>query len=169
MSYYINLVFLYSFLGFTLESVVFKYYNVNMHSSIFLGPYTLVYGFGMLFCILIYNQLNTIIVNNLFTYFLYYLIFVFITSLIEFIGGHLIHFFLHIDKWNYSNHKYHIGKYLTLENSLIWGILALSFIKFIHPFFNLYILYTIPKTTTLIILFIFFIDLLFLIKKIKKS
>ena len=46
--YYINFIFLYSFLGFALESLYFKIHNINAHSSIFIGPYTLVYGFGML-------------------------------------------------------------------------------------------------------------------------
>jgi len=164
--YYINFIFLYSILGFILESVVYKYYNVNNHSSIFIGPYTLVYGFGMLFCYLIYLHLK--LPNHIINYLIYYLIFVITTSLIEFVGGHIIHFLLGIDKWNYSYNKYSIGKYVTLKNSLIWGILVSINLYIFHPYFQKYILNTIPYYVTIIGLIIFTIDLILLIKKIMK-
>ena len=123
--YYINFIFLFSILGFILESTFFKLTNTNAHSSIFLGPYTLVYGFGMLFSFFIYKYLS--LPNNIIFYIINYLMFCLITSLTELIGGHVIHYFLNIDKWNYSNYKYHFGKYLCLRNSLIWGILLLLF------------------------------------------
>ena len=163
MIYYINLVFFYSLLGFILESVVYKISNASEHSSIFYGPYTLVYGFGVLFCILIYNKLN--LDNNIFSIFLYYIIFTIITTTIEFIGGNIINYFLKIDKWNYTKHKYHFGKYICLDNSIYWGILSLFTIFNLHPFFNKYILLNIPNYTTYIILIIFIIDLFFVIKR----
>jgi len=157
--YYINLIFLYSFLGFTLESFYFKYINANAHSSIFTGPYTLVYGFGVLACLLVYNIISP---TNIF---IYYILFTITTSLIEYIGGHVIHFFLKKDKWNYSNFKIHFGKYLCLRNCLIWGILSTFIILYIQPYLNTHILLTIPKNATIIILIIFIIDLLNLIIK----
>ena len=56
--YYFNLIIFYSLLGFILESVVYKISKSNEHSSIFYGPYTLVYGFGVLACILVFNFLK---------------------------------------------------------------------------------------------------------------
>lgn len=165
MLYYINLVFFYSLLGFVLESIVYKHNNTNAHSSIFTGPYTLVYGFGMLFCILCYEIGKGIISNTILSYFLFYFLFVFITSLTEWIGGHIIHYFLKIDKWNYENHKYHFGKYLCLTNSICWGFLALIIILVLHPFFTNNILANIPNYVTYIIIFIFLFDLLNLISK----
>ena len=165
MLYYINLVFFYSLLGFVLESVVYKHNNTNAHSSIFTGPYTLVYGFGMLFCILCYEIGKGIISNTILSYFLFYFLFVFITSLTEWIGGHIIHYFLKIDKWNYENHKYHFGKYLCLSNSICWGFLALIIILVLHPFFVNNILANIPNYVTYIIIFVFLLDLLNLISK----
>lgn len=165
MLYYINLIFFYSLLGFILESVVYKHSNVNEHSSIFKGPYTLVYGFGILLCILIYNYLNKYIDNNIFSYLIYYVIFTITTTTIEFIGGNIIHYFLKIDKWNYSNHKYHFGKYVCLDYAIYWGILSLFTIFKLHPFFDKFILINIPNYTTNIILIIFVIDLIYLIKK----
>ena len=160
--YYFNLIILYSFLGFTLESFYYKYVNANEHSSIFTGPITLVYGFGVLACLLIYNYLPN--VNII----IYYILFTITTSLIEYIGGHLIHYFLKINKWNYSNSKIHFGKYLCLRNSLIWGLLSTYIIIYVHPYLNTNILLTIPKNTSIIILIVFTIDLINLIIKIIK-
>ena len=159
--YYINFIFLYSFLGFTLESTYYKFCNANLHSSIFLGPYTLVYGFGMLFCYLIYKILP---IHNIFVY---YILFTIITTLIEYIGGNLIYLFLHIDKWDYSRYKYHFGKYICLNNALIWGLLSTFIILFIHPYLHNNILLTIPNYITIIILIVFIIDLIYLIYKNK--
>ena len=166
--YYFNFILLYSFIGFTLESFYYKLHNCNMHSSIFTGPYTLVYGFGMFFSYLFFLYLNNILPLNLHTYILYYMAFTIITSIIEYLGGNIIYYFLKIDKWNYSNYKYHFGKYLYLRNSLIWGLLVLITIIFIHPYLNNNILLTIPKNTTIMLIIIFLIDLANLILKIIK-
>lgn len=163
MIYYINLIFFYSLLGFILESVVYKISNASDHSSIFYGPYTLVYGFGVLFCILIYNKLS--LDNNIFSIFLYYIIFTIITTTTEFIGGNIINYFLKIDKWNYTKHKYHFGKYICLDYAIYWGILSLFTILNLHPFFHKFILTNIPSYATYIILIIFIIDLFFVIKR----
>ena len=162
MLYYINLIFFYSLLGFILESVVYKISNTNEHSSIFKGPYTLVYGFGMLFCLLFHNFIN--LSNNVFSYIFYFIIFTILTTTTEFIGGHVINYFLKIDKWNYSNHKYHFGKYICLDYAICWGILSLFIFFKLHPFFDNHILKNIPSYTTYIILLIFIIDLIYLIK-----
>lgn len=168
MIYYINLIFFYSLLGFILESNYFKYKNVNIHSSIFLGPYTFVYGFGMFFCLELKKVLGNL-PNIFLNYLFYYLLFTITTTIVEFLGGHIIHYFLKIDKWNYSNKKYHFGKYITLTNSLIWGILATLMAFYFHPFFKNHILTTIPDYFTYIVCFIFFIDFILLVKKIIKN
>ena len=169
--YYFNLIIFYSLLGFILESVVYKINNSNSHSSIFYGPYTLVYGFGAFLSIITYNFLNKFLDNSFFSYLIYYLILTTITTLIEYIGGHIIHYFFKIDKWNYSYNKFHFGKYICLKNSLFWGILTLFIIFNLHNFFNQNILLKIPKYVTKIIFVIFIIDLILVIKNkiIKKQ
>lgn len=169
MFYITNTIFLYSLLGFILESVVYKYYQCNKHSSIFYGPYTLVYGFGMYFCLLCYNYLDSILPNHFLIYILYFLLFMIITTLTEFIAGHMIHYFLGIDKWDYTNHKIHFGKYICLDYSIYWGLISLFTILVLHPFLNQNIITQIPNYTTYIILFIFIVDLSIIIKnKIKE-
>lgn len=164
MFFSINTIFLYSLLGFVLESVVYKYYQSDKHSSIFYGPYTLVYGFGMYFCLLTYNILNNYLPNHFLIYLLYFLLFMIITTLTEFIAGHLIHHFLKIDKWDYTNHKIHFGKYICLDYSFYWGIISLFTTLFLNPFLERNIITKIPSYTTYILLFIFIVDLSLIIK-----
>lgn len=168
--YYFNLIMFYSLLGFILESVVYKVCNDNKHSGIFYGPYTLVYGFGQLPCIIIFNKINDLIPNIFLKIVLLYLIFIIITTTIEFIGGNLIHLFLNIDKWNYTKHKFHFGKYICLDYALYWGILTLITVYFLHPFFDINIIKKIPNKVSIIILIILVIDTcLVIFKKIKKG
>ena len=84
-------------------------------------------------------------------------------------AGPVIHYFLKIDKWDYTNYKIHFGKYLCLKNSLLWGLLVLTIIFYIHPYLNKNILLTIPNKITILILIIFILDLIYLIKKIIKN
>ena len=96
MFYYINYLFLYSILGFILESFYFKLHNANIHSGIFYGPYNFIYGIGMIICLYVYNTLS--FSCNIINILIYYIIFTLITTIIKFISGHIIHYLLKIDK-----------------------------------------------------------------------
>lgn len=133
---YLKLFILYSIIGFTFESFIFKINNINKHSSVLHGPYTLVYGLGGLSCTLINNYLNT---NN---YLLLYFLFTITCTVIEFTIGHLIKQMYHIDSWDYSYKKYHLGKYICLNYALVWGLMAFLFTNCLHNYFN-YILISI--------------------------
>lgn len=127
---YLKLFILYSIIGFTFESFIFKINNINKHSGVLHGPYTLVYGLGGTICTLINNYLNT---HN---YLLLYLLFTITCTLIEFAIGHLIKLIYHIDSWDYSYKKYHLGKYICLNYALIWGLMAFTFTNILHNYFN---------------------------------
>ena len=51
--YYINVLYFFSLIGFIIESTVYKINNSNRHSGICYGPFTYVYGFGVLALILL--------------------------------------------------------------------------------------------------------------------
>ena len=138
---YLNYIFFYSILGFLMESTIYKIAKVNNKSGIFYGPYTFVYGFGVLASILIFEFLEkrTTLKNKLLKVIMYYIIFTVIMSLIEFIGGELLHLIFNQDLWNYSSHSDSLGKYICITNSLIWGALAT---------FNIYVVY--PKVKKLL-------------------
>lgn len=157
---YLKYFLIFSLLGFIMESVVYKVSGSNSHSGVLLGPYTLVYGFGGLFVIIINNYFTKININILLKLILLFLCFTIVCTLVEFIIGNLIHYIFDIDKWNYTDHKYHFGKYICLDLALTWGILSLVIIKILKPFIDK-VLLLIPNNTTIIIFTILIIDLLY--------
>lgn len=157
---YLKYFLVFSILGFIMESVVYKVSGSNSHSGVLLGPYTLVYGFGGIFVVLINNYFNKIPMNNLLKLILLFICFTIICTLIEYIIGNLIHYIFDIDKWNYTKHKYHFGKYICLDLALTWGFLSLFIIKILKPFIDK-LLMIIPTNATITILLILIIDLLY--------
>ncbi len=163
MFFYINFIFFYSVLGFLLESFYYKLHNAPLHSGIFIGPYNFIYGIAMISCYLLVTFLS--FPKTSLSIIIYYFIFAFVTTIIEYIGGHFIHFLLEKDQWDYSSIPFHFGKYICLKNSLIWGLLVLICLFVLEPYFNLYILTTIPNSFTIFLLILFMIDFIIFVKK----
>lgn len=160
MSYYFKVLIFYSFLGFIYESDIFKISSSSKHSGILFGPLTLVYGFGCIALILLNKYLfNNIKATKYLKIFIMYIIITISLSIIEYLGGNILHLIFNIDMWNYSNHYLHLGKYICLFNSLIWGIFGLLFIYILHPRLNK-IINNITTRETYIILVIFIIDVI---------
>lgn len=157
---YLKYFLIFSLLGFIMESVVYKVSGSNSHSGVLLGPYTLVYGFGGLFVIIINNYFEKLNINEILKFILLFICFTIICTLTEYIIGNLIHYIFDIDKWNYTDHKYHFGKYICLDLALTWGVLALIIIKILKPFIDK-VLLLIPNNTTITIFTILIIDLLY--------
>lgn len=163
--YYINCFFLYSILGFLLESFIYKFINSSNHSGFLYGPITPIYGIGALIIIIVNTKLiDKLKLNKVFKIFLQFIIFMILLTVIEFLGGYLLKKILNIELWNYSNKEYNIGKYIRLELAIIWGIMGVIASYVIIPFFSKFIK-KIPKKATYIIIFIFIIDLLFTVFK----
>lgn len=148
--FYLKYFILYSFLGFIYESSLFKISKINKHSGVLNGPYTLVYGIGGVICQYFLKFFN----NPFITFF----IFQFITTLVELITGYLIHYFYHFNSWDYSYKKWHFGKYICLEYSIIWGLMATVFVKYLNNFWNNIIL-LIPNSFFITIFIIIAIDI----------
>lgn len=161
--YYFKAFIIYSILGFILESTLYKITNSNKHSGVLYGPYTFVYGFGGILINYIYNLFNFNI-NIYLKIFLLYLIFTITCTIIEYSIGHLIHFIYKIDKWDYSNHKYHYGKYICLLYALLWGLLSIILIYFGKDFIN-NIINSIHDYNVIFIYLVFTIDFIITTKK----
>lgn len=158
--YYLKCFILYSILGFVFESVVYKVSGSSDHSGVLLGPYTLVYGFGGLFTVIINNWISKFDINVFIKYLLLFIIFTIICTLTEYLIGHLINIIFKFDKWNYLDKKFPIGKYICLDYALVWGLLSTSIIYFLKPFFDK-VLEMVPSNTTIFIFSIMLIDLIY--------
>ena len=156
--YYLKIFLLYSLLGFIMESTLFKIKLSKKHSGIFYGPMTAVYGVGIISIELLNKYFfKKIKCSKLLKLLIEFLTLTIILSLIEYIGGNVLNYLFDIDMWDYSNIKPNFGKYICLQNSIIWGILGTVYIHIFKPFTDKLIKQITPKESYLF-LTIFIID-----------
>jgi len=158
--YYINVFFVYSILGFLLESGVYKLIDSNIHSGFLYGPITPIYGIGAIIILLCNKSLFNKIKNKFIRIPIQFLFFIIILTIIEYLGGIILKGVMNMELWNYSSKEYSLGKYISIDTSLIWGIFSIIFIYVIHPFLNK-LIKKIPKFVTYLGMIIFCIDIIF--------
>ena len=91
-----------------------------------------------------------------------------ILTLLEWLCGILIEKLFHITFWDYSNYKFHIGKYISLEMSLLWGVGSIILIYLVIPYVCEFIK-KIPFFITMFLSSLFIIDVIVTtINKLKK-
>lgn len=158
--YYIKCFYFYSLLGFILESEVYKINNSNLHSGLFYGPITGVYGFGILSLILTKKYfLNKLKCHKFLKLIITFVTCYIILTLTELIGGIIINQLFDIDMWNYTKKQFNCGKYICLSLSLAWGLLGTIFIYYLKDFFDKFIK-QIPNSLIIIITIISIIDII---------
>ncbi len=160
MFYYFNMFIMGSILGFLWESSLSIIYP-NINSGILYGPWVPIYGIGT--CIIIFVArlvFNRIKVNKFLKIIITLLIIMLVVTFLEFCGGIFIEKVFHKTFWDYRNFKFHIGKYIALEITGIWGILSLLFMYVIKPLLEK-IIEKIPKYVTILIFAIMLIDYIF--------
>ncbi len=159
--YYINCFFLYSILGFLFEHLMYFLLGHKGDSGILYGSWTPVYGIGIIIIILVSN----FIFKNLHSTKLLQTLVIFVTvvvllTAIELLGGVLIEKIFKTTFWDYSNLKFHIGKYIALEVSFAWGLISLLVVYFVKPFFDKFLL-KIPSWITILCIVLFIADISF--------
>lgn len=157
--YYINCFFIYSIFGFLLETVISHITNSNFKSGVFYGPFTPIYGIGAVVILFISNYLfKNLHMNRVYETVIMFFVTLVCLSTIEVLSGLLIEKFFGITFWNYSNHKYPIGKYISFEMALTWGFISIIFVYLIHPVLK-NIIKKIPSFITIILIFLAILDI----------
>ena len=159
--YYLNCFIFYSIIGYLLETGFGIVTKTNYNSGFMNGPWTPVYGIGVVAILLLshYFFMNLHMPRWLETMIVFFIVGIFL-SCIELIGGILIEKNFNVVFWDYTKHKYHIGHYISLEMTLIWGIATVLFIYIINPLFEK-IVSKIPLSITIVISIIMFLDLIY--------
>ena len=161
MYYYLNYFFLFSIVGHLLETVMYKIYNSKLESGFLYGYWTPVYGLGVVLIILISKYVfRKLHLKKYYEIIIYLFIIITILTIIEFIGGNVLEFIFHKSFWDYTDHKFNLGKYIALDSSLIWGVCSIIFLYLIKPWMDK-IIKKIPKIITWIFIVLFAIDLIF--------
>ena len=122
--------------------------------------FTPIYGIAALIIIYIDKKLN--IKNKIFKIITELFLFSIILSILELLGGILIENIFNKIFWNYDKYKYNLGKYISLETSIIWGIMSIITIYIIHPIYKK-IENKIPKTLILFLSIFFIINLIIIL------
>ena len=129
MLYYINSFYLYSLFGFILESTVFKISKSKKYSGICYGPYTFVYGFGIVSLLLVKKYfLDRLKMNKYCKVVVTFIVCTMVLTIIEYIGGNVLRDIFGINMWNYAKKTYNFGKYICLQLSMTWGVLGTLYI-----------------------------------------
>lgn len=110
-----------------MESIVYLFFKGE--SGILFFPWTPIYGLGVVIVVFCYHLLKDKIKSKWLKYFLIILTGFILLSLLELIGGILIEKLFGYVFWSYDDLKFHIGHYIALEISLIWGIASVFVIK----------------------------------------
>ena len=125
----------------------------------FMGTiFTPIYGIAVLIILNIHKRIK--IKNKFIKILIEFLIYIFVLTILEFLGGMLIEKVFNKVFWNYDKFKYNIGIYISLESSLVWGILSLVVLYLIHPLYKK-IESRIPKFLTIGLSIFFIINLIF--------
>lgn len=131
--YFITYLILYSFAGWVLESVSKTIDQRKFVNSGFLyGPFCPIYGFGaiiMLLCLSFLKEKPILLFIAAF----------FVLSVWEYLVGLFLEKVFKTKYWDYSHLKFNIHGRVCLKNSLFWGLLGVTFIRYLHPLIDGYI------------------------------
>ena len=118
------LVIVYSFLGWTIETVtgtIKKKTFVNRGFST--GPFCLVYGIGALVMVVAFQELK----SNLFFLFLGCAV---LGTMLEWITGKLLERMNQHKWWDYSDKRWNFDGYICLQYTVLWGILGMLTVRY---------------------------------------
>ena len=160
--YYVNIFFIFSFIGFLFENVLNIFTNDNFNSGVLYGPWTFIYGIGVLLMVIVYKFLQQYHLKKWKEVVLFYIIITIVMTLVEFSGGMLIETIFHRTYWDYTNMRFNYGKYICLEVSLAWGLLATFITYLVLPFINK-IEKKIPWFVSVGLVILFVLDIIFTI------
>ena len=120
--------FIYSFIGWALETVysVYELGYITKRRFLF-GPLCPIYGSGAL--ILLY--LTTKFKKNNITLFIVSAI---LFTIFEYIVGYGLDALFANNWWDYTNEILNLNGRVSILYSLIWGIFAVLFLNYMHPF-----------------------------------
>ncbi len=128
---YILLFYIYSFLGWCMETILVSIENKRFINRGFLiGPYCPIYGLGSIFIIAFLMKFS----NNM-PILLFFLILV-ICGALEYFTSWIMEKLFKARWWDYSHKKFNLNGRICLENLIEFGILGLIVAYALNPFFE---------------------------------
>lgn len=126
--YELLLLFLvYAFLGWCTEVCFVAVSSGKVVNRGFLnGPVCPIYGVGMIGVLLLLEPVS----DNLFWLFFFGAL---LCSAVELVGGWVLEKVFHTRWWDYTNQPFHVGGYICLKFSIMWGLAVAFVVRQVHP------------------------------------
>jgi len=119
--------FIYSFLGWILETIYVSYLERRFVNRGFMnGSYCPIYGVGMCFILLLFSPYSD-------HYALVFFGGLFLATALEYFTGWILETLFGARWWDYSKHRFNLKGRISLTNSIIWGLLILATVEVIQP------------------------------------
>ena len=160
--YYVNIFFVFSLVGFLFENFINIFFNDNFNSGILYGPWTFICGIGVLLIVVLNKFLAQYHLKKWKEVIIFYIGITILMTIVEFSGGMLIETIFHRTYWDYTNMRFNYGKYICLEVSLLWGLLATLINYFVMPLLIVFVK-KIPKWVSCIFIILFIVDIILMI------
>lgn len=120
--------FIYGFLGWCTEVAFAAGKEQRFVNRGFLnGPICPIYGVGVVAVVVLLEPYE----NNLF---ILYVASIIVVTALEWVTGFILEKLFHSKWWDYSNMPLNLNGYVCLLFSLIWGVVCVAIVKWIHPF-----------------------------------
>ncbi len=119
-------IMLYSVGGWIYETIICSIEARRLVDRGFLnGPYCPIYGFGVLFDVLVIGRVENVALLFLFGSL--------IDTLLEYVTSYVMEKLFHARWWDYSNYRFNINGRVCLLGAVVFGIFSMLVIKFVHP------------------------------------
>lgn len=118
--------------GFVLETLWHFFKNgewINKQGLLY-GPFKPIYGFGLIFVVLIMNNYREK------KFWQKFIIGVILGSAFEYFGSLFQEYIFGTSTWNYSHFNFNIGGRIYLPYCLAWGVIAVFCVDVIYPLFK---------------------------------
>lgn len=117
---------MFSVIGYFYEEILLIIYRKPMENRGLLhGPYLPIYGFGGIISIFSIGKIipfDVVVNNKNVKALLIFLLIIFISTIVELIGGFIMHKFFKLRLWDYSKRKINFKGYITPDASIRFGL-----------------------------------------------
>ena len=158
MYFYLNLFFIYAIFGYLFETITMSLMHKQYNSSVLYGPWTIVYGIAVIIMIIVFLLVKRLKLSSIKEKIVYFFTITIVLTILEGLSEKKKKKTRHVVYWNYDNLPLHIGHYMAVEISMLWGFFSVISMYFIIPRIKEKV-NRIPKIITNIILFLFIIDM----------
>ena len=115
-----------SFNGWVLETLMAAWKNKRfVNRGLVNGPFCVLYGAVLVVLTVFYGDLPL---------FWLFCSSVVLSTVAEWVAGHVIEWLYHEKWWDYSNIKWNLDGYICFPMSMLWGVLGLVCVRWINPF-----------------------------------